>query len=96
VDDRWAAKLENFGKELFHKVLGGSVVLCREYPEMRASVCGQTRADDTRVTAAELREESAKVLAPAREVGCVESEFWLEVVCSSHGAVLKLFWCGTV
>ena len=44
------------------------------------------------MTAAELREESAKVLAPAREVGCVESEFWLEVVCSSHGAVLKLFW----
>ena len=44
------------------------------------------------MTAAELREESAKVLAPAREVGCVESEFWLEVVCSSDGAVLKLFW----
>ena len=43
------------------------------------------------MTAAELREESAKVLAPAREVGCVESEFWLEVVCSSHGAVLNFF-----
>ena len=48
------------------------------------------------MTVAELREESAKVFAPAREVGCVESEFWLEVVCSSHGAVLKLFGGGTV
>ena len=24
MNDRWAAKLENFGKELFHKVLSGT------------------------------------------------------------------------
>ena len=46
----------------------------------------------------QLREGLAKVFAPAREVRCVKNGFkseyiifLLEVVCSSHGAVLKVF-----
>jgi len=80
VDDRWAAKLEELregaasqGVEWLRSAL--SRIFRDELRALAAAAGVQTRADDTWVAVAQLREELAKVLAPAREVGCVESGF---------------------
>ena len=99
MDDRWAAKLEELregavsqGVEWLHGALSE---ISKDGIRALAVAGGvQGRSGKNWRPLAELREGLEKVLAPAREVGCVKNVlllrfvFLLEVVCSSLGAVL--------
>ena len=65
---------KNFAKELFHKVLSGSVVLCRKYQKMSFGPW-LPRPDQKWLTVTGLRDGLMKVLAPSTEVGCVKNVF---------------------